>query len=243
MIRWWPYARLAASVLTLAAVVAQLSRTIGNALNASTEWGGHIPTVAANFLSFFTIESNLIAAAALAVAGVWALTRGRDAAVEPRWLAVLLMCASSYMIVTGIVYNVLLRGVELPQGVTVLWANEVLHVVTPLFLLADVLLAPRRRALPWSAVPIAAIYPVVWAVYTLVRGELILAPATGNAWWYPYPFLDPHSLPGGYAGVAGYIVAIAAIIVAVSAFVVWIGRRRAAPAPSPRLSAVGRTLR
>lgn len=33
-------------------------------------------------------------------------------------------------------------------GTTVPWSNEVLHVVGPLFLLIDLLLAVRRRALP-----------------------------------------------------------------------------------------------
>ncbi|MCS3844953.1 Pr6Pr family membrane protein [Microbacterium sp. AK031] len=226
MNKWWPYARLAAAVLGLAAIIAQLTRTIQNAVEADTAWGGHLPTVAVNFLSFFTIESNLIAAVVLVIGASWAWTSARGAEREPRWFAVLLVCASTYMIVTGIVYNLLLRNVELPQGVTVLWANEVLHVVFPLFLLADVLFAPKRRALPWSTVPIAAIFPIAWAVYTLVRANMIIAPATGESWWYPYPFLNPHIVPGGYLGVSGYIVGIAAVIIAVAALVVWVGHRR-----------------
>ncbi|MCS3442934.1 Pr6Pr family membrane protein [Microbacterium phyllosphaerae] len=231
MTTWWPYARLAAAVLGIAAIIAQLSRSIENSLAASTEWGQHIPTVAANFLSFFTIEANLLAAIVLAVGAIWALRHRRAAEPEPKWFAILLVCVSTYMIVTGIVYNTLLRNVELPQGVTVPWSNEVLHVVIPLFLLADVLFAPRRRALGWSAVFITALFPIVWAVYTLVRANLIIAPATGDPWWYPYPFLDPHLVPGGYLGVSGYIVGIAIAIIGVACFVVWIGRRRGASVP------------
>lgn len=227
MTTWWPYARVAASVLGLAAIIAQLSRTMQNASAATTEWGGHIPTVAANFLSFFTIESNLLAAIVLTIGAIWALRHRESTDAEPQWFAVLLLCVSTYMIVTGIVYNTLLRGVELPQGVTVPWSNEVLHVWFPVFLLLDVLFAPRRRALAWSTVFIAAIFPVVWAVYTLVRANMIIAPATGDTWWYPYPFLDPHLVPGGYVGVAAYVVGIAAAIIAAAYFVVWIGRRRA----------------
>lgn len=231
---WWPYARLAAAILGLAAIIAQLTRTIQNAVEAETAWGGHLPTVAANFLSFFTIESNLLAAIVLAVGAIWAWTRGRRAEREPGWFAVALLCVSTYMIVTGIVYNLLLRNVELPQGVTVVWANEVLHVVIPLFLLADVLFAPKRRALPWSAVPIAAIFPIAWAAYTLIRANMIIAPATGDPWWYPYPFLDPHKVPGEYLGVSGYIVGIAVAIVAVATLVVWVGRRRGSVIKAPR---------
>lgn len=224
---WWSYARLGAAVLGGAAIIAQLAKTLENARAATTSWGGHLLTVTVNFFSFFTVLSNLLAVIVLGIAAVWAW-RHRRALQEPRWLATVLMCVSTYMIVTGIVYNMLLRGVALPQGTTVPWSNEVLHVVIPLFLLVDVLVAPRRRALPWSSLLVAAIFPIVWAAYTLIRANLIIAPATGNAWWYPYPFLDPHLQPGGYLTVAGYILAIAVAIVAAGAFVIWVGRRRAA---------------
>lgn len=225
MTTWWPYARIAAALLTVAAIVAQLARTVEIALQSETEYGGHLPTVYANFFSFFTIDSNVLAAIALAVGAVWALTHRGTAEPEPQWLAILLACASTYMIVTGIVYNTLLRGIALPQGATVGWSNEVLHVVVPLLLLADLLFAPRRRALGWSAVAITAIFPIVWVAYTLIRANLVIAPGTGNPYWYPYPFLDPNQ-NGGYGGVALWVVLIAAIIVATGAFVVWVGRRR-----------------
>ncbi|MGM1018359.1 MAG: Pr6Pr family membrane protein [Actinomycetota bacterium] len=226
MTTWWPFARLVTALLALAAIVAQLGRSIGNALGESTAWGSHLPTVIANFFSFFTILSNVGAVIALGTLAIWAWTRGRDGRIEPRGLSVLLACVSTYMIVTGIVYNTLLRGVELPQGSTVAWSNEVLHVVIPLFLLLDVLVAPRRRTLAWSTVPVVAIFPLAWAAYTLVRANLIVAPSSGNTWWYPYPFLDPRLVPGGYLGVAGYIVGIAIAIVGVASLVIWVARRR-----------------
>src|SRR5690606_29409882 len=134
--------------------------------------------------SFFTILSNLGAAVVLAIAAVWAWTRGREAVSEPRWLAVSLACVATYMIVTGIVYNLLLRGVELPQGTTLGWSNEALHVVIPLFLLADVLLAPKRRMLSWPVVAVIAAFSLVWALYTLLRANLIVPPGTGHPYWY-----------------------------------------------------------
>lgn len=234
MTTWWPYARIAASALGFAAIIAQLALTLSIALDSTTPWGSHLPTVTVNFFSFFTILSNLSAAVLLAVAAVWAWTSGREATREPRWLAVGLACVATYMIVTGLVYNLLLRGIELPQGSTVPWSNEVLHVVFPLFLLVDVLVAPKRRMLSWRTVLTIAAFPIVWAVYTLVRANLIIAPATGSDYWYPYPFLNPHITPGGYLGVAGYIVGIALTIIAVGAAVVWVSRRRVAAEPHIR---------
>ena len=130
------------------------------------------------------------------------------------------------MLLTGIVYNVLLRQISLDQGTTVPWSNEVLHVVAPLFLLVDLFFAPGRSWLHWSSVFWVLVFPVVWIGYTLVRGSLVTSPRTGDPWWYPYPFLDPQ-LQGGYLGVALYIVGIAVAIVLLAWGVVAVGRVRA----------------
>ena len=119
------------------------------------------------------------------------------------------------MIITGIVYNLLLRNIPLPQGSTVPWSNEILHVWAPIFLLLDVLFAPRRRALSWSALGAVVVFPIVWLAYTLIRGPLVHDFRTGNDWWYPYPFLNPNVQPWGYVGVALYSIGIAVAIVAV----------------------------
>jgi hypothetical protein len=213
------------------AAVAQLTRTVQNAVAAVPPATGDVGAVVANFLSFFTIQSNIASAVVLVAAAIWAWTKGRDAAQDSPGIAIALACVTTYMIVTGVVYNTLLRNVELPQGVTVWWSNEILHVLAPLLLIADLLFAPKRRALAWSTVGIIVIYPIVWVVYTLVRGPLMIAPATGAASWYPYPFLDP-SLQSGYPGVMVYVVIIAAAVVGAGSLVVWVGRRRAAPRES-----------
>lgn len=230
---WWPYVRLAAAALGAAAIIRQLSLSIGNALTAETPWGSHLPTVITNFFSYFTILSNLIAVVALVIGGIWMLRirRSPEPGPEPAWLATLLACASTYMIVTGIVYNLLLRHIPI-AGISDVWTNETLHVVIPLVMLADVLFAPRRRALPWRALLAAVAFPIVWAAYTLIRANFITAPLSGDPWWYPYPFLDPHQ-QGGYLGVVAYIVGIAAAIIAVAALVIWTGRRRGIRVPSP----------
>ena len=130
------------------------------------------------------------------------------------------------MIVTGIVYNTLLRGIPLPQGTTVIWANEMLHVVGPLILLVDVLFAPVRRRLSWGTLGTIAAFPIVWAVYTLVRANLVVSPTTGEPWWYPYPFLNPNNFESGYLVVALYVVGIAAGILVIGAGVIAASRMR-----------------
>ena len=225
MTTWWPYLRIAAALLGAAALIRQLAQTIGNAQASTTEWGGHLPTVIANFFSYFTVLSNISAVVTFTIGAIWMLRTRRENTIEPRWLGTLFACVSTYMIVTGIVYNILLRNIPL-DGVSEVWTNESLHVIVPLAMLLDVLFAPRRRALPWSTILVASIFPIVWAGYTLIRANFITAPRTGDAWWYPYPFLDPHLVPGGYLGVSAYILGIAVAIIGVAAGVVWVSRAR-----------------
>ena len=236
--QFWAVVRVLTAVVGIAAVVAQLARTIENAAAA----GQPIGTVVTNFFSFFTIQSNVAAAVTLTIGALLFWTQGRRTDVEPRWFAVLLACVTTYMVITGIVYNLLLRGIQLPQGETVAWSNEVMHVAVPIVLLLDLFLAPRRRPLPWRSVWIIVIYPIAWVIYTLVRGPLVTSPGNGEPYWYPYPFLNPNNPalePAGYAGVAVYVVAIAAGIIVVGLLVVWVGRwlgvaARAEASVSPR---------
>jgi hypothetical protein len=219
----WSVLRLVMAGAIVAAIVAQLIQSVSGAVAA----GRDVLTIVTNFFSFFTILSNTAAAVALATAALWYFSRGRRARVEPRWLAFLLAAVTTYMIVTGIVYNTLLRGIALEPGSIVAWSNEVLHLIGPLFLLADLLLGPFRRALPWRTVVGIVVFPLVWVAYTLLRASFITNPGTGDPYWYPYPFLNPNA-PGGWGSVMIYVLVIAAAIIAVALVVVWVGRRRGA---------------
>ena len=221
--RVWSVLRMLMAAVIAAAVVRQLVASIATTL----ELGRDLPTVLMNFFSFFTILSNVIAAVVLAWAGVAWLRAREPQRPESPGLATALVCASTYMIITGIVYNLLLRSIVLPQGSEpVWWSNEVLHLVGPLFLLLDLFLGPRRRALPWRAVGVVVVFPLVWSAYTLLRGPMVVNPATGAPYWYPYPFLNPNE-PGGWPSVAVYVVVIAVAFVGVGAAGVAVGRLRA----------------
>lgn len=220
--RKWAWVRLGTALLILAAVIAQLTVTASRAIDAGSPALG---VTLVNFFSFFTIASNVSAAAVLALAAVRAIRSGPAAVRDSARLSLALACVTTYMAVTGVVYNLLLRGIELPQGTTVPWSNEVLHVVGPLMLVVDFVVA-RQRRLRWSAVGLIAVPPLLWLGYTLIRGPFVAMPPIAAPGWYPYPFLDPRIVEGGYAGVAAYVLAIALVTMAVGAAVVAIGRRR-----------------
>ena len=175
-----------------------------------------------NFFSFFTVESNIAAAVVLLIGAGLALA-GRSH--DPLWFAVTRASVTTYMVVTGIVYNLLLRGIELPQGSTLGWSNEVLHVVAPLYLLVDWVFAPGRIPLRPGRIATILVFPIVWVVYSLVRGPFVVDEVYGNDFWYPYPFLNPETSAGGYLSVSAYVVLIAAVIALVAAGVLWMSRR------------------
>lgn len=154
-----------------------------------------------NFFSFFTIESNILAATILLISayGAWAQKRSATFAVI-RGAAVL------YMVTTGIVYALLLSGLEVSLQTTIPWVNMVLHYLMPVVMLADWLLDPPVRRISFKQASIWLVFPVLYLVYSLIRGA-----ATG---WYPYPFLNPQN--GGYGKVAVVCVGIAAAIVGLS---------------------------
>jgi hypothetical protein len=214
--------RTAFAVLTIVAIVAQFVHSAGFTQQA----GGDVGFFAVNFFSFFTIESNVGYVVVLLI-GAWLLfTRKGD---DPEWFTILRAVITTYMVTTGIVYNLLLRNIPLPQGRTLEWSNEILHVVGPVYLLLDWLFAPGRTELRNRALWWIAGFPIVWAIYTLIRGPFAIDKLTGEP-WYPYPFLNPATSANGYLSVAFYVILIAAVILCVGFVIVWISRRwRAGP--------------
>ncbi|WP_200331528.1 Pr6Pr family membrane protein [Leucobacter sp. L43] len=165
-----------------------------------------------NFFSFFTILSNVLAVIVLTASAV-VISLGKR---PPLWFWAVFTAMSTYMVTTGIVYNALLRGVSLDQESTLGWSNEVLHLIGPLFVAALWWFAPARAGLSWRHLRLAAVFPLAWGVYTVLRGVVV--------GWYPYPFMNP-AQPGGYGAVLGYMAAIAAVIIGVDALLVGLSRR------------------
>lgn len=220
MNRFFAATRAGAAVTMVAAVLGQLQVS----LRFWTDRGDrHIPVDVLNFFSYFTIQSTLLHAVVLA-AGAWLLLRGTRP--EPGWFSALRAAATTYTVTTGIVYNALLRGIPLPPGLEQPWSNEVLHLAAPVYVLLDWILAPGRRPVRRRVVGWTVVYPVLWVGCTLVRAPLVLDEATGAPYWYPYPFLDPHALAGGYASVALRVVLLALTVTAVACVVVGISRTR-----------------
>lgn len=213
--------RVAVAGAIVAAVVGQLITSLNF---WPTQGVTNIALAIVNFFSFFTIQSNVASAVVLLIGASFLVTR---TGADPTWFTTLRGSVATYMIVTGIVYNLLLRGIQLPQGQTLGWSNEILHVVAPIWLLLDWLFAPGRTPIEWRKLWLVLIYPILWVVYTLVRGPFTPNEVLDQPYWYPYPFLNPNLSANGYFSVALYVILIAAIIGVSAAGVIWVSKRKA----------------
>ena len=213
--------RIVGAIAIIAAIVGQLMLSVDNWTNVYDIDNPIVQVV--NFFSFFTIESNILTLIVFVVGAVFLARNVPDS----RGWGIYRGSVTAYMATTGIVYNLLLRGVELPQGTTLGWSNEILHVVAPILMVLDWFFAPGRRRLEWKDIRIVVIFPIVWAVYTMIRGPLTYDAVTTNPFWYPYPFLNPNTAPEGYASVAFYVILIAVIIGLVGAGAIWVSRKDA----------------
>jgi FAR-17a/AIG1-like protein len=185
--------RAACAALGIAALAAQFARAADNPAFHPQ-----------NFFSYFTVDSNILAAAVF-LAGAWAVLASRDLGARHELArGVVLVC----MAATGVVYALLLRETATRNAFNVAWSNDVLHIVLPIAVVLDfVLLPPSRRlalagALAWLA------FPVAWLAYTMIRGSVVD--------WYPYPFLDPtrHGTLAVIAYCAGIAMFMAALAMA-----------------------------
>lgn len=200
---WIRLARIAFGVLTIVALAWIPIRNLDVASFSAT-----------NYFSYFTIQSNVLGVIVLLVGGLrdpqshrWQLFRG---------------ATTLYLVITGIVYAVLLANIDVM--LTDKWVNTVLHRLMPIVLLVDWLLVSGRLSASARLIGLWLIYPIVYGVYTLIRGPIVD--------WYPYPFLDPRHQ--GYLALSlGLVVlvvvfALLALAVAVVDGILggWIGLSR-----------------
>ncbi|MEO6933192.1 MAG: Pr6Pr family membrane protein [Chitinophagaceae bacterium] len=176
-----------------------VSTKISMAAIAAIGWFGiifqyYIATATpANFFSFFTIESNLLIAASFTILLIAPHTSaGRFFATATFQSALAL-----YIVVVGLVYNTVLRGLSHLEGMSLL-VDTILHVITPAAYYLYWLVFIPKGSLVWKDAMSWLWFPVAYLVYSMVRGPIV--------GWYPYPFLHAEKL--GYPTVMVNILAM-----------------------------------
>lgn len=177
--------RIAFGLLAVGAIATQLASSIGAGRNI------------VNFFSFFTIESNILAAGLFLFFGTYNLFAS-DA--SHKQFAFIRGGITLFMTMTGIIYAMLLSGNEDALQTTIPWVNIVLHYVMPVAILADWLAFPPREYLPFKRAVLWVIFPIAYLFYSLIRGSFTQ--------WYPYPFINP--IENGWPTVVAMSLIIAA---------------------------------
>lgn len=163
-----------------------------------------------NFFSFFTIESNILVAVILLFSSLGTALFGRS-----EQFGVLRGAATVYILKTGLIYFLLLRGLEESLQTAIPWVNTVLHYIMPLAMILDWVINPPTKTITWKQTASWLVFPLLYVVYSLIRGPFVN--------WYPYPFLDPRI--GGYGRVFLYSIGISVVIGAICGLVKMLGNR------------------
>jgi len=164
---------IAISVFGTLALIAQLYIMLSiRSAQGESIWIGIV-----NYLSFFTILTNIAVAKAVSVPLIMPKSFASRFFQSP----IILGALAVYIFIVGMIYVFVLKDLWNPQGLQ-LWVDAVLHYIIPvLFIIYWLNYVPKKK-LVWFHSIVWLIPPFVYIAYTLIRGNL-----TG---YYPYPFLD-----------------------------------------------------
>ncbi|MFD0481612.1 Pr6Pr family membrane protein [Kineococcus sp. GCM10028916] len=189
------------ALVVLAALVAQVVLLIGGGRDANSgQATASAATSLVRFVSYFTVQSNLLVLVA-------AVSLVLDPARDGRFWRVLRLTGLLGITVTGLVFGAVLAPLLHHTGID-WWINAGFHYVSPVMaFLGWAVFGPRPRVDGRTAAWAVA-WPIAWVVYTLVRGAVV--------GWYPYPFLDVDAV--GYPIAlrnTGFVVVLALVLLAV----------------------------
>ena len=153
----------------------------------------------ANFFSYFTIESNILAVVTFLLSAFFLFAGKKN-----KKLDFLRGAATFFMVVTGIVFAVLLSGIEGIVLTAAPWDNIILHYLIPIAIVIDWIVDGPSVKLSYRKALLWLVFPVAYVAYSLIRGPIVN--------WYPYPFLNPAN--GGYGQVF-----VTSVIIMIGGFV------------------------
>ncbi|GMQ30965.1 Pr6Pr family membrane protein [Algoriphagus confluentis] len=170
-----------------------------------------IPETILRFFSFFTILTNFLLALFFTAQIVgqpkfplkWFFKGGTITAL------------TSFILIVGLVYQIALRPLWAPTGLQWL-VDELLHTLIPLLMLAYWFFQVRARDVKASSVFKWLIYPILYAVFILIRGHF--------SGFYPYPFLNVREI--GYLKTMLNMGGVASMTLVIMAALVLLGKRK-----------------
>jgi hypothetical protein len=156
-------------------------------------------------LRFYTVIGNALAAAVFA-----AIALGSRRAFSPLMTGGVTL----NMALIGIVYAILLRGLQKMTGLSLV-TDFLMHDVQPLLVAGFWLVFARKSGLRWRDPWLWAVPPCLYFLYAMVRGQYEDR--------YPYPFINVDKL--GWPQTLVNAAAITFAFVVAGWLLVWLGRR------------------
>lgn len=196
-------AQVIIALVTWAAVILQFYLQI---INRTTD----ISEAVIRYFSYFTILTNLL----VAVCYTSLLLKDQKSERFFKQPSVL-TAVTVYILIVGLVYNLVLRSQWNPQGLQLL-ADNLLHTVTPLFVLLYWIIYVPAKDISWKQTPAWMLYPLLYLMYVIIRGSF------SN--FYPYFFIDVSKL--GYANAFTNALYVTAAFFIVALTLIWIGSKK-----------------
>ncbi len=120
-----------------------------------------------------------------------------------------------YIFIVGLIYNFILRFLWKPEGLQLI-ADNVLHVITPLFTTIYWFVYVSTADVSWRNTPRWMLYPFFYLIYVMIRGSF------SN--FYPYFFIDAGAL--GYGKALLNAVYVTFCFLLVSLIMIWLGKKK-----------------
>lgn len=168
-----------------------------------------VPETIIRFFSFFTILTNILVAVCFSV--LWIKPKNK---LELFFLSSKTLTAITlYILIVGIVYNLILRFLWSPTGLQKI-DDEILHLIIPILVLIYWAKGVQKKNIEYKNILPWLIYPFLYLVYTIISGHFFN--------FYPYPFIDVMQL--GYTKVFtnSFFMVVAFLIVGV--LLIWISK-------------------
>ncbi len=136
-----------------------------------------VPELIIRYFSYFTLDTNII----VALCSTFLLLSPGSGPGRFFSRASTKTAITIYILIVGLVYNLILRFLWAPQGLQKL-VDELLHSVIPLLFVFYWILYVPKQSLQWRNIFPWLIYPFIYAVFVLIRGNF--------SGFFPYPFID-----------------------------------------------------
>lgn len=176
-----------------------------------------------NFFSYFTVQTNIFVALWFVLSAIFHNQEGKKTS---KWFGpYMALGVTTFITITGLIYNTMLLPTQTDQTGFYFWFTScVEHMVTPIVMIVYFLAFMNKekgsvfetKVFLKQELVIFYLYPIVWLVVMLIRGEF--RHQAGKAFAYQYFFINVHEKSYGLPGWSWLIIAFVIIFLIILGF-------------------------